>query len=244
MKNLIKFVFVLLSLVFAQQASADCWSSPPTRSTSLLFFNAQTGYWCTSQQGQQGGSVQLVTQQPLILNRMPDGYGYRDCTAGESLQRDALTMLKGAVVGALIGDTGRAAGIGGGLGLLFSTTGSCRVAVPQGTVANQGVLPGQTTGVTTHGVACSTGGETMLVSSVEQCARLAMKIAAAATPAPTTGTVNVPSTPDGKIGCTVNTGTEKFRFNAVKGVKFGPDQCNRYVSKEDQLPPKEDMSLL
>ncbi len=243
MKNIIKFAFVLISLVFAQQASAACWANAnqiPQGTPPLFLVN---GMWCT-QQAQQIPGFPLVTQ-PVIINRIPDTHAYRDCTAGESAQRDILALVKGAAIGALIGDTGRSAGIGGGLGLLFSTTGACRVAVPQGTVANQGVLPSQTAGATTSGFACSAGGETFLVNSTEQCARMAMKIAAAATPAPTTGTVNVPvNTPDGKIGCNVDTGNEKFRFNAVNGRKFDREQCDRYLLKLDPLPKKEEMSLL
>lgn len=44
--------------------------------------------------------------------------------------------------------------------------------------------------------------------------------------------------------CVVNTGEATYRFNAVNGVKFGPDQCTRYLSKQVPLPPPAAMSVI
>jgi hypothetical protein len=87
----------------------------------------------------------VYIQQPVILQALPAGHVYRDCTPGEVLKRDGLMMLRGALAGVLIGDNSRSAGVGAGTGLLFSMAGECRVAVPQGvarTIESQGVSAG------------------------------------------------------------------------------------------------------
>lgn len=243
MKNIIKLFLVLASLFVAQQAFAACYSSAghiPAGSPPVFL---QNGQWCTEQQSKNG--VQILQSSAVYVSNgasVPQGY----CSWTDRLANIGISTLIGGFLGALATDTDRGAGkgaaAGGFTGMFIPCTQTTQGAQVPRNVAGQGV---QQADVATYGVACSTGGETVLVSSTEQCARLAMKIAAAATPATTTSTVNLSvSTPDGKIGCTVNTGTEKFRFNTVKGVKFGPDQCIRYVSKQDPLPKKEDMSML
>lgn len=249
MKNLLKSVLVLVFMLVTQQASAACWANanhvPP--GTPPLFL--QNGMWCTTQnQGVQRFPQAVLPVDAIqvpVGTQAPQGY----CSWSERFLNVGASALVGGVLGALATDTDRGAGegaaLGGLVGVFIPCAQAAQVANTPGMVANQGVQGGQTTGVTTSGVACSTGGETFLVNSTEQCARMAMKIATT-TPATVAGTVATSGTktPDGKIGCNIDTGTEKFRFNAVNGRKFDREQCDRYLLKLDPLPKKEGMSLL
>ncbi len=87
--------------------------------------------------------------QPVIFTSVPAGYGgFRPCTTEEALRRSGMMTLLGGVAGALVGDTSRSAGVGAGTMLLYTITGECRVAVPQGSAGTlvpqgvSGVVPG------------------------------------------------------------------------------------------------------
>ncbi len=139
-----KRVLILILSAFAEYASAACWSNTnqiPPGTPPMFLVN---GMWCTTQVPQLLQGIQNAPQvtQTVIVNRIPDTHAYRSCTTEEVVVRSGLLTIAGAVSGALIGNSSRAAGVGGGLGLLYSTTGACRVAVPlvltQGTVTVQG----------------------------------------------------------------------------------------------------------
>lgn len=54
-----------------------------------------------------------------------------------------------------------------------------------------------------------------------------------------------PPRADKRIGfCRVETGEKTYRFNAVNGQKFDPDQCTRYRHKKDPLPDESSMSIM
>lgn len=155
MKKIVKIAFALISLAFVSQVFAlECGG------LNLQFLGSNGQPHCSAEEagaadrarmnryGANTGTVfvqraPVYVHQPVIVHTMPQGYGYRDCTAGEVIQRDLLMAGRGLIAGLLIGDSSRAAGIGAGTGLLFSITGSCRVAVRQvasETIGNQGVL--------------------------------------------------------------------------------------------------------
>jgi hypothetical protein len=237
MKNIIKFAFVLVSLVFAQQASAACYDNAGKVPAGSPPLHLRNGLWCTEEQPQVGVQVLGRSSAIYIPNGVQAPQGY--CSWSDRVLNIGISTLIGGFLGALATDTSRGAGQGGALG------GSAGMFIPCGQAAqaprnleNQGSQGGQQAGVT-QGIACSTGSKTFLVSSIEDCARRAMEIAQAATPQTVTGTV-VGTPPS----CVVNSKTEKFRFNAVKGVKINREQCDRYVKEVDPLPSKEDMSIV
>lgn len=163
-----KAIFALISMVVASQAFAQCGGM------NLKFLGSDGSFHCSPEEarasdraranlyGLNNNAAVLVQraptylQQPLIVHTMPQGYGYRDCTAGEVIQRDLLMAGRGFVAGLLIGDNSRAAGVGAGVGLLFSMTGSCQVAVPVAIQASQTSLVNQG-GTVTTAVQCQPG---------------------------------------------------------------------------------------
>ncbi len=262
MKNIIKMVSVFALVFFGQQAFAACWANANQipHGTPPLFHNAQTGMWCTTQAHLQQGQQVVFPVQRAPVFTVPANAVYVPvgtpapqglCSWGDRFVNIGAGAVAGAVIGALAGDNQRAAGQGAAAGALAGVFIPCN-QVSQGTqqtqqnLVNQGVQGGQRT----SGVACSTGGETFLVESDAQCARMAMKIASATqasgsnSPGVNTQTVTAINTPDGKIGCTINTGTESFRFNAVQGVRIDGAKCEAYRTKQIPLPDRNDMQLL
>ena len=252
MKNFFKSLIFVTFMAMSGLASAVCYTNANQIPVGSLPLHPSSngGALCTtkSEANEQVGGGQVVTlvttQQQGVFQPVPAGQVFSNCTPQQEIHRAGMMALFGAAIGGLgnllIKDNGRDAGKGAGVGLiggtLYALGTECRVAVPQGTVAGQGVLQGSTGNGTTSGVACNTGGKTFVVATVQECANKAIEIASNGT-----GKVN---TPDGKIGCTVSTGTEKFRFNTVKGVWVDAAQCNRYLTRQDELPKREDMQLL
>jgi hypothetical protein len=164
-------------------------------------------------------------------------------------------MLKGAVIGALIGDTGRAAGVGGGLGLLFSTTGSCRVAVPQGNVVNQGVQGGKSGQPATVTVPsnCSIDGKPTLQDmrgvTEEQCAAIAVAVGSKATTG-STGALVFSNEAAGSGACRLRSdGSARLKSNpsqvTAKGEVLAVDQVSPESGSTTVVPknPNEDCTM-
>lgn len=159
MKNLfVKALFAVAILVMSNLAVAVCYTNANQIPEGSLSLYPATGWsaLCTDikeARGESGQGVTLITtQQPIILQRVPTGQVFNNCTAEQQIHRAGLMAAAGTVIGGLggllIGDNGRAAGKGAGAGLiggaLYAMSTECRVAVPQGNVAGQVFQPGQT----------------------------------------------------------------------------------------------------
>lgn len=142
MKKVIKFAFVLISLVFAQQAFAACWSNANQvpHGTPPLFL--QNGLFCTTQQPQ---GVQVLQSSAVYLpsgGQAPQGY----CSWSDRVANIGISTLIGGFLGALATDTSRGAGQGaalGGAAGMFIPCAQTHVAQVPTTIVNQGVQSGQ-----------------------------------------------------------------------------------------------------
>lgn len=157
MTNIIKITLLLVSMAFASQAfAAECGG------INLQFLGSDGKTHCSAEEANAadrarmnrfaGNSGVVLVQRepvyvsrPIVISAMPSGHAFRDCTPEEDAKRTLLLLVKGLAAGALIGDSTRSAGIGGGIGVWYSMTGSCRVAVRQvttETLGNQGEIVG------------------------------------------------------------------------------------------------------
>lgn len=127
---------------------------------------------------------QIAIPAPTVINTMPAGYGYRNCTAEESIRRAGLITAGGGLVGLLLRDNGRAAGTGAGLGLLYAMGTDCKVAVPLGAPPATVLGPSQSGGVTTQVLSsCQTEGwPNMRGLTPDECARVVAKLTGVTSP--------------------------------------------------------------
>jgi hypothetical protein len=255
MKNLRNlFVAVNLMALAGSSFALECEGGIGTK-----FFDKNNQLHCTRTAAEQADRAAALAVGGVAFVQRPPTVQFVPVQQGTGLFRvnnehyhcPALAKWGGGVLGATLGHAagkeikvshGNLGGLGALLGIVAGVDITCELVKPNTTSVTEGSRT-VTTGQATSGVACNVAGTTVIVNTTDHCVTLAKKIAEGG------GTQSVQlanlATVTGSIGvCKVNTGSEVYRFNAVKGVKFGPDQCDRYLKKVDPLPPKEDMSVL
>ena len=159
MKNFFKSLIFVTFMAMSGLASAVCYTNANQIPVGSLPLHPSSngGALCTtkSEANEQVGGGQVVTlvttQQQGVFQPVTAGQVFSNCTPQQEIHRAGMMALFGAAIGGLgnllIKDNGRDAGKGAGVGLiggtLYALGTECRVAVPQGTVAGQGI-PGQT----------------------------------------------------------------------------------------------------
>jgi hypothetical protein len=209
MKHIIKLAFMLSVLLVSQIASAFCTTDLGSLPRNHApFFASSNGGFCDTKAEANVQVVsgfqqfqQVIVPAPTVINTMPAGYGYRNCTAEESIRRAGLITAGGGLVGLLLRDNGRAAGTGAGLGLLYAMGTDCKVAVPQGVPPARVLGSSQTGGVTTQVLSsCQTEGwPNMRGLTPDECARVVAKLTGVTSPVPaqTPAQVSQPVSPFG-----------------------------------------------
>ncbi|MEZ0208997.1 MAG: hypothetical protein ACAH17_02365 [Candidatus Paceibacterota bacterium] len=120
MKKLIALASLLLGVNFAASA-ATC------------AYNQRDGRWYGDHPSCDArgvpNDIAYQNDRVMVLRSAPAGVTYRECTTEERVMRSGLAALTGGVAGVLIGDNRRSAGIGAGLGVLFSMGSVCQRAI-------------------------------------------------------------------------------------------------------------------